>query len=161
MNLKIELAYDKKLEIKKLFLEYTQLLIKNDKNFAEYLSIQNYDEELNHLEKKYGLPHGRLYIASINNEVVGCIALKNFDDFTCEMKRLYVKREYRGQKIASQLVDKIIDDAKIIGYKAILLDTLPFLQSAINLYKQKGFYEIPAYNNSPMSNSIFMKLKLE
>lgn len=161
MNLKIELAYDKKLEIKKLFLEYTQLLIENDKNFAEYLSIQNYDEELNHLEKKYGLPHGRLYIASINNEVVGCIALKNFDDFTCEMKRLYVKREYRGQKIASQLVDKIIDDAKIIGYKAILLDTLPFLQSAINLYKQKGFYEIPAYNNSPMSNSIFMKLKLE
>lgn len=161
MDLKIELAYDKKLEIKKLFLEYTQLLIKNDKNFAEYLSIQNYDEELNHLEKKYGLPHGRLYIASINNEVVGCIALKNFDDFTCEMKRLYVKREYRGQKIASQLVDKIIDDAKIIGYKAILLDTLPFLQSAINLYKQKGFYEIPAYNNSPMSNSIFMKLKLE
>lgn len=136
-------------------------MIENDKNFAEYLSIQNYDEELNHLEKKYGLPHGRLYIASINNEVVGCIALKNFDDFTCEMKRLYVKREYRGQKIASQLVDKIIDDAKIIGYKAILLDTLPFLQSAINLYKQKGFYEIPAYNNSPMSNSIFMKLKLE
>lgn len=116
MDLKIELAYDKKLEIKKLFLEYTQFLIKND---------------------------------------------KNFDDFTCEMKRLYVKREYRGQKIASQLVDKIIDDAKIIGYKAILLDTLPFLQSAINLYKQKGFYEIPAYNNSPMSNSIFMKLKLE
>lgn len=161
MDLKIELAYDKKLEIKKLFLEYTQLLIENDKNFAEYLSIQNYDEELNHLEKKYGLPHGRLYIASINNEVVGCIALKNFDDFTCEMKRLYVKREYRGQKIASQLVDKIIDDAKIIGYKAILLDTLPFLQSAINLYKQKGFYEIPAYNNSPMSNSIFIKLKLE
>lgn len=160
MNLKIELAYDRKSDIKKLFLEYTQLLIENDKNFAKYLSIQNYDKELNHLDKKYGLPYGRLYIASIDNKIIGCIALKKLDDINCEMKRLYVKKKYRGQKVASQLVDKIINDAKVIGYKTILLDTLPFLQSAINLYKQKGFYEISAYNNSPMNNSIFMKLDL-
>lgn len=160
MNISIDLAYEQKEIVRKLFLEYTKMLIDNDKTFGEYLKLQSYDRELNNLKEKYGLPFGRLYLAYIDNEVAGCIALKRIDKNNCEMKRLYVKEKYRGKKIASKLVDKIIEDAKFIGYKYMLLDTLPFLKSAINLYKQKGFYEISAYNDSPMNTSIFMKLDL-
>lgn len=160
MNISIDLAYEQEEIVRKLFLEYTKMLIDNDKTFGEYLKLQSYDRELNNLKEKYGLPFGRLYLAYIDNEVAGCIALKRIDKNNCEMKRLYVKEKYRGKKIASKLVDKIIEDANFIGYKYMLLDTLPFLKSAINLYKQKGFYEISAYNDSPMNTSIFMKLDL-
>ena len=148
MNISIDLAYEQEEIVRKLFLEYTKMLIDNDKTFGEYLKLQSYDRELNNLKEKYGLPFGRLYLAYIDNEVAGCIALKRIDKNNCEMKRLYVKEKYRGKKIASKLVDKIIEDSKFIGYKYMLLDTLPFLKSAINLYKQKGFYEISAYNRS-------------
>lgn len=51
-------------------------------------------------------------------------------------------------------------DAKEIGYSYMLLDTLPFLEKAIHIYKQFGFYTIDCYNNSPMSTSIYMRLDL-
>lgn len=160
METEIKLAYDNSKEIKELFLEYTEMLVENDSNFAKYLEVQNYDSELEHLADKYGLPDGRLYIVKVENEVAGCIGLKKIDDENCEMKRLYVRPAFRGQKIANKLVEIIIDDAKRIGYKSMLLDTLPFLEGAINLYKKFGFYEIESYNNSPMDTSIFMKLDL-
>ena len=76
------------------------------------------------------------------------------------MKRLFVKPEFRGNNIANELINTIIDDAKVIGYKYMLLDILPFLKSAIHLYKKVGFYEIDSYNNSLVKSSIFMKLDL-
>lgn len=160
MEIEIKLAYDNNKEIKELFLEYTKMLVKNDMNFAKYLKVQNYDSELEHLEDKYGLPDGRLYIVKVENEVAGCIGLRKIDDENCEMKRLYVRPAFRGHKIANKLVEMIIDDAKTIGYKNMLLDTLPFLDGAIYLYKKFGFYEIESYNNSPMDTSIYMKLDL-
>ena len=160
MSVKILLAYDFLEEIKLLFSEYTDILIEGDPSFKEYLEIQNYDDELKHLEKKYGLPYGRLYLVYYNNEVAGCIGLKKIDKKNCEMKRLYVRPKFRGKQIGEQLIEKIIRDAKEIGYSFMLLDTLPFLKSAINLYKKYGFYEIASYNNSPMDTSIYMKLDL-
>lgn len=68
MEMEIKLAYENNREIKELFLEYTEMLVKNDSNFAKYLEVQNYDSELEHLVDKYGLPNGRLYIVKIENE---------------------------------------------------------------------------------------------
>ena len=160
MNIKILPAYDFPEEIKLLFSEYTDILIEGDPSFKEYLEIQNYDDELKHLEKKYGLPYGRLYLVYYNNEVAGCIGLKKIDKKNCEMKRLYVRPKFRGKQIGEQLIEKIIKAAKEIGYSYMLLDTLPFLKGAIYLYKKYGFYEIARYNNSPMDTSIYMKLDL-
>ena len=160
MSVKILLAYDFPEEIKLLFSEYTDILIEGDPSFKEYLEIQNYDDELKHLEKKYGLPYGRLYLVYYNNEVAGCIGLKKIDEKNCEMKRLYVRPKFRGKQIGEQLIEKIIKDAKEIGYSYMLLDTLPFLKGAIYLYKKYGFYEIASYNNSTMDTSIYMKLDL-
>ena len=160
MSVKILSAYDFSQEIKLLFSEYTDILIEGDPSFKEYLEIQNYDDELKHLEKKYGLPYGRLYLVYYNNEVAGCIGLKKIDKKNCEMKRLYVRPKFRGKQIGEQLIEKIIKAAKEIGYSYMLLDTLPFLKGAIYLYKKYGFYEIPSYNNSPMNTSIYMKLNI-
>ena len=160
MSIKILPAYDFPEEIKLLFSEYTDILIEGDPSFKEYLEIQNYDDELKYLEKKYGLPYGRLYLVYYNNEVAGCIGLKKIDKKNCEMKRLYVRPKFRGKQIGEQLIEKIIKAAKEIGYSYMLLDTLPFLKGAIYLYKKYGFYEIASYNNSPMDTSIYMKLDL-
>ena len=141
MSIKILPAYDFSQEIKLLFSEYTDILIKGDANFKKYLEIQNYDDELEHLEKKYGLPYGRLYIAYYDDKVAGCIGLKKIDEKNCEMKRLYVRPKFRGKQIGEQLIEKIIRDAKEIGYSFMLLDTLPFLKSAINLYKKHGYIQ--------------------
>ena len=90
----------------------------------------------------------------------GCVALQRLDAQNGELKRLYVKPEYRGRAIAKHLLDAILTEAKTIGYAAVLLDTLPFLQSAIHLYQAWGFVEIPHYNESPMADAIYMKLDL-
>lgn len=160
MSIKILPAYQSPKEVAALFSEYTNMLIKSDASFQKYLEIQNYDAELEHLETKYGQPYGRLYIAYCDEKLAGCIGLRKIDAQNCEMKRLYVRPEFRGKRIGNQLVQRIINDAKEIGYAHMLLDTLPFLQSAIHMYKQYGFYEISSYNDSPMDTSIYMRLDL-
>ena len=136
------------------------MLIKGDATFKKYLEIQNYDEELTHLTKKYGLPDGRLYLAYYAGKLAGCIGLKKIDKDVCEMKRLYVRPDFRGKHIGNKLAEQIITDAKNIGYLYMVLDTLPYLKSAIYMYKKLGFYEIPSYNNNPMDTAIYMKLDL-
>lgn len=153
-------AYSHSQEVEELFSEYTDMLIQNDPSFQQYLTIQNYDEELKHLESKYGLPEGRLYLAYSDEQLAGCIGLKKIDNESCEMKRLYVRPQLRGKKIGDILIRQVLKDAKEIGYKHMLLDTLPFLESAIHMYKKYGFYEIECYNDSPMESSIYMKLDL-
>ena len=146
--------------VRMLFTEYTEMLIENDSKFREYLSIQNYDDEITHLEHKYGRPDGRLYLAYCGGEIAGCVGLKRLDGDSCELKRLYVRPAFRGQHLGRLLAEKIIGEAKRIGYRAMYLDTLPFLQTAAAMYRKLGFCEIPCYNDSPMDDSIFMKLEL-
>lgn len=76
MNIEIIPAYEYPKEIKKLFSEYINMLIANDSSFQQYLDIQNYEEEIDHLETKYGMPYGRLYLAYCDGEAAGCIGLK-------------------------------------------------------------------------------------
>ena len=136
------------------------MLIEGDSSFQKYLEIQNYEEELEHLDVKYGMPDGRLYIAFYGGELAGCIGLRKIDERNCEMKRLYVRPAFRGKNIGNKLIQQIITDAKEAGYSHMLLDTLPFLKSAVHMYKAYGFYEISSYNDSPMDTSIYMKLDL-
>lgn len=160
MRVELKLAYNFKDEIGELFTEYTDMLLEGDPTFKKYLDIQNYDEEVENLEEKYGMPKGRLYIVYFDEQLAGCIGLRKIDNENCEMKRLYVRPEFRGNHIGNELVNRIIDDAKEIGYKFMLLDTFPFLENAIHMYKNFGFYEISSYNNSPMDSLIYMKLDL-
>ena len=90
----------------------------------------------------------------------GCAALKALDDTRCEMKRLYVRPEYRGQGIARALVHQLMQEARVAGYRQMVLDTFPFLPEAITLYKREGFYEIERYNDNPMPGSVYLCCEL-
>ena len=160
MNIEILPGYDRVPEIKSLLAEYTAMLIESDERMREYLAMQNYDAEIEHLEDKYGAPAGRLYIALCDGKTAGCIALRRIDDETCEMKRLYVRPGFRGAKLGERLIEKIMADALGIGYRHLLLDTLPFLEAAIHTYKKLGFYEIPCYNDNPIDGSIYLRYDL-
>ena len=162
MNFQIVSGFDRE-EIPVLFTEYTDMLVEADEKFAYYLSIQHYEDELRDLRAKYGEPEGRLYLAlAEDGAAAGCIALHRLDAERCELKRLYVRPAYRGQGLGSALVARILDDARQIGYRCILLDTLPVLDSAVRMYRGLGFYEIPCYNNSPIDadKTYFFRLDL-
>lgn len=160
-ELKLVYAYDHPQEVGELFKEYTDVLIAGDQEFAEYLKIQKYDKEVENPASKYGMPEGRLYLAYVGEELAGCVGLKKLDEKgQCELKRMYVRPQFRGRKIGETLLEVILKDAKEIGYQAMLLDTLPFLKSAIKMYQRRGFYEIPCYNDSPIASTIYMKIDL-
>ncbi len=160
MNIRIHSAFGYPKEIALLFSEYTDLLRRGDPGFQKYLDLQGYEEEVKHLEIKYGPPFGRLYLAWQEEAPAGCIGLRKMDGERCEMKRLYVRPAYRGSHIGGRLVEKVLADGKDMGYRYMYLDTLPFLQNAIDLYKKYGFYEIPKYNDSPMDTGIYMRREL-
>ncbi len=160
MGITLKLSYKNLSEVVELFEQYIGMLLEHDPTFKKYLDIQNYDKELHDLTKKYGLPSGRLYRAYHDGELAGCIALRKLDNENCEMKRLYVKPQFRGKRIGGMLVEKVIEDARHIGYKYMFLDTLPSLKSAITLYKSYGFYDTECYNDSPIEGTVFMKFDL-
>lgn len=123
-----------------LLKEYTDGILQQDNEVARTLSSQHLEDEFNDVEKKYGFPIGRMYIALVDGKIAGCVALARNDDDYCEIKRLYVRPEYRGQHLSRVLCDKVIADAKLIGYKYMRLDTFPFMKKAIRLYEEYGLH---------------------
>ncbi|AYW47134.1 GNAT family N-acetyltransferase [Tetragenococcus osmophilus] len=160
MTIKLIPAYEYPYEVKKLFSEYTHMLITQNEDMKNYLTIQNYNEEVENLKEIYGLPEGRLYLASYDSKLAGGVGLKKLDNHYCEMKRLYVRPAFRRKRVGAHLIEKVIEEARQIGYHHILLDTLPSLKAAIVNYKKHGFYEINSYNNNPIENSVYMQLDL-
>ncbi len=160
MGLELLPGYGFAEEVRVLFSEYTQILVAGEPSFREYLDIQHYDDELEHLEGKYGLPEGRLYVAFWDGKPAGCIGLRKLDGRRCEMKRLYVRPAFREKHIGGALVQRIVADAREIGYAHMLLDTLPCLERAIAMYRTMGFYETARYNDSPLDSTIYMCLDL-
>lgn len=141
-------------QTRRLFDEYVTWLGVN-------LCFQNYDKEVAELPGEYFPPTGRLYIATENDEVAGCIALRKLEDSICEMKRLYVRPQFRGKGLGRMLVDRIIDDAREIGYHRMRLDTLPGkMDQAIAMYQSLGFKEIERYYDNPYDTATFMELDL-
>ena len=125
------------------------------------LCFQGFEDELKNLPGKYALPHGRLYLAFAEGDLAGCIALRPLGDGVCEMKRLFVRENFRGRRIGQMLIERVIDDAHDIGYSQMRLDTFPpKMGKAVRLYESYGFREIPAYYNNPTEGVLFMQLEL-
>ncbi|GAC1507465.1 MAG: hypothetical protein NVS1B11_08840 [Terriglobales bacterium] len=110
------------------------------------LCFQNFASELSSLPGGYEPPSGRLLLAEVGGETAGCGALHELDPLICEMKRLYVRPQFRGLKVGKLLATQLIAEARLIGYKRMRLDTIENkMQSAIRLYKHLGFEEIAPY----------------
>jgi len=141
-------------EIRKLFLEYARSLEID-------LDFQDFETELNTLPGKYQPPDGALILALVEGREAGCIALRKISKDICEMKRLYVRDEYRGLGLGKKLVGMIIDEAVNKNYQYMRLDTLPTMKSAQSLYLSFGFYDIEPYVYNPIQGTRFMELKLK
>lgn len=139
--------------VRDLFLEYAESL-----DFA--LCFQGFDEELASLPGDYVPPNGRLYLATMNERVAGCVALRKTEKGICEMKRLWVRPDFRGNRIGRMLVSKVIVEARSIGYRKMLLDTVSSMREAISLYEALGFKKAEPYYNNPIEGTIYMEMDL-
>jgi ribosomal protein S18 acetylase RimI-like enzyme len=141
-------------QARELFLEYAQSL-----GFS--LCFQNFDKELDGLPGDYSPPTGRLLLAEYECQVAGCVALHQLDDDICEMKRLYLRPQFRGRGVGRALADRIIAEARQIGYRRMRLDTVePVMKDAVAMYRKIGFREIAPYRNNPIAGALHMELEL-
>ena len=141
-------------EARQLFKEY-------EAGLGISLCFQNFDQELANLPGDYAPSRGRLLLAREFDQLLGCIALRPVGPTTCEMKRLFVRSEYRDRGLGRVLVEALIEEARKIGYTHMRLDTLPGrMDRAIALYRSIGFVEIPPYYNTPVDSTTFMELDL-
>jgi len=139
--------------VRRLFREYENFL-------GVDLCFQDFEKELTELPGKYALPQGALLLALVDEEVAGCVAVRKFETNICEMKRLYIRPHYRGDKIGRMLAEKIIAEAIKLGYSKMLLDTLTPLKEAMALYRSLGFRKRDPYYHNPLPGVVYWELNL-
>ena len=141
-------------QARELFLEYAQSL-----GFS--LCFQNFDRELAHLPGDYAPPEGRLLLAQYRGRLAACVALHKLEAGICEMKRLYLRPQFRGKGLGRMLADRIIAEARQIGYRRMRLDTVePVMRDAVAMYRRLGFKEIAPYCENPVAGALHMELLL-
>jgi len=142
--------------------------------FAEYagslgfsLAYQDFDKELADFPGKYAAPDGALLLARVGDEAAGTVALRKLDAGICEMKRLYVKPQFRGRRttdgrsIGRALAEDIVAVGRERGYQRLRLDTIGGkMHQALALYRSMGFVEIPPYYASPIPDTAYLELVL-
>ena len=128
------------------------------------LDFQDFEAELRQLPGAYASPRGALLAVHAERQLAGCCAMRPLDNAnypnSCEMKRLYVRRAFRGQGIGRVLVKAILDQARLAGYSSLLLDTLSDMETARALYADLGFSEIPPYYHNPLGGFHYLRVKL-
>jgi len=137
-----------------------QLLLEYADAIAVDLEYQDFSAELAALPSPYEPPHGTLLVAYVDGTAAGCVALRRLDENTGEMKRLYVRSAFRGAGLARRLVAGVILAARRADYAELRLDTLPSMESAQALYRQLGFAEIAAYNDTHLPGTRFYAFRL-
>lgn len=133
------------------------------KEYADGLNIdlgfQHFEDELGLLKTMYTARYGGIILCKIENEFIACVAIRKINSQTAELKRMFVRPAFQGHGIGKILLLKAILLAKAANYSCIKLDTLSYMTAAINLYKQYGFYEIPAYYHNPNKTAVYFELK--
>lgn len=124
------------------------------------LCFQGFEEEIETLERAYGPPGGRFLLLRVEERTAGCVALEDSGDTVCEMKRLYVRPEFRGKGLGRKCAEEVVQIAREMGYASVRLHTLPSMRAAVALYRSMGFAEIAPYDDTPVEGVVFMELGL-
>ena len=141
-------------QARELFLEYAQSL-----GFS--LCFQNFDHELAGLPGDYAPPEGCLLLAEYETQLAGCVALHKLEPGVCEMKRLYLRPQFRNRGLGRALAERITTEARQIGYHRMRLDTVePVMRDAVAMYRKLGFKEIAPYRANPIAGAMYMELNL-
>jgi ribosomal protein S18 acetylase RimI-like enzyme len=141
-------------QARELFLEYAQSL-----GFS--LCFQNFDQELAELPGDYAPPRGRLLLAEFEGQLAGCVALHPLGPGICEMKRLYLRPQFRGKGLGRAVAERIIAEARWAEYTSIRLDTVgPVMKDAVAMYRKLGFKEIAPYRPNPNPGTLYLELTL-
>jgi GNAT superfamily N-acetyltransferase len=122
--------------------------------------FQGFSEELAGLPGKYGAEGGALLLALDRDTAAGTIALRRLNDRAGEVKRLYLRPEFRGRGLGRCLLETMIETARTLGYETLYGDTLPSMRDALSLYERIGFEKVDAYSADPTPGAIFLKLQL-
>ena len=139
--------------VRELFVEYQRAL-------GVDLGYQGFDDELAGLPGDYGPPRGALFLCLDESRPAGCVAMRPLGEDLCEMKRLYLRASLRGRGAGRLLAERVIDQARAIGYRAMRLDSLPTMKEAIALYESLGFTRIAPYYPSPVAGTVYMEREL-
>lgn len=154
--------------VRELFKEYAASLSFN-------LCFQNFEEELARLPGEYAPWSGMLLLGLADDQPAGCVASHRLEgemagehgdlfggSDVCEMKRLYVRPEFRGCGVGAELVNSILECAAAIGYRKMRLDTVPTeMGKAVEMYRKIGFVEIPPYRKNPVPGAKYMEVNLQ
>ncbi len=125
------------------------------------LCFQNFAEELATLPGAYASPRGGVWIARVDGRDAGCVALRPLDADAAELKRMYVRRAWRGRGFGRRLGETAIGFARAAGYRAVCLDTLSGMTEALALYRSFGFRPTRAYCHNPLPDTVWMELELD
>ena len=139
--------------VRELLLEYQAAL-------GIDLCFQGFAEELSRLPGEYAAPDGRLYVAWVDDQAAGCVALRPLGAGTAELKRLYVRPMHRGRGLGRRLTLQAIEDARSLGHTRMVLDTLPTMHEAERLYLALGFLQVEPYTANPIPGARFLGLIL-
>jgi putative acetyltransferase len=141
-------------QVRRLFRAYAEWL-------AVDLCFQGFERELAELPGAYAPPAGRLLVAGVAGDVIGCVALRPLEPGICEMKRLWVEPGFAGRGIGRALAEAIVEAARALGYERMRLDTIPErMPAAQHLYASLGFREIPPYYHNPLPGVVMLELLL-
>ena len=122
------------------------------------LSFQDFEKELQTIDQQYRRPKGALILAKYGEkELVGCVSIRGIEQDIAELKRMYLRKDFRGLGLGQIFIDKALATAKELGYNKIRLDTLPAMEEAQSLYLKNGFYEITPYRYNPVKGAKYLE----
>ena len=142
-------------QVRNLFREYHAEL-------AQQYRPPLFEAELSALPGVYAPPKGVLLLAKVAGQPVGCVGLRPFPlEGACEMKRLYVRPTFRGGKVGKDLVERVLQRARALGYTSLRLDTHPpTMPAAVAMYRRLGFREVMPDPAERVEGLLYMELQL-